>query len=123
MRKRLFWVLCVLTCICCGAALAAVGTTEYSLGSVYARLSLSDSYIVLKQDNLAQHPELLASRNTTEAEVSAWIERIRRIHPHTVMLYPIDRETPARKLVKVGPDVLEPIAEKVRALGITAKIY
>ena len=61
--------------------------------------------------------------NTTEAEVSAWIERIRRIRPHTVMLYPIDRETPARKLVKVGPDVLEPIAEKVRALGITAKIY
>jgi hypothetical protein len=39
------------------------------------------------------------------------------------MLYPIDRETPARKLVKVGPDVLEPIAEKVRALGIAAKIY
>ena len=76
MRKRLFWVLCVLTCICCGAALAAVGTTEYSLGSVYARLSLSDSYIVLKQDNLAQHPELLASRNTTEAEVLAdWAER------------------------------------------------
>ena len=61
--------------------------------------------------------------NTTEAEVSAWIERIRRIRPHTVMLYPIDRETPARKLVKVGPDVLEPIAEKVRALGITAKVY
>lgn len=61
--------------------------------------------------------------NTTEAEVSAWIERIRCIRPHTVMLYPIDRETPARKLVKVGPDVLEPIAEKVRALGITAKIY
>ena len=48
---------------------------------------------------------------------------VRRIRPHTVMLYPIDRETPARKLVKVGPEVLNPIAEKVRALGITAKVY
>ena len=61
--------------------------------------------------------------NTTEEEVDAWLERIKRIHPHTVMLYPIDRETPARKLVKVGPEVLEPIAEKVRALGIVAKVY
>ncbi|MBP5396768.1 MAG: radical SAM protein [Bacteroidales bacterium] len=61
--------------------------------------------------------------NTTEAEVEAWLERIRRIHPHTVMLYPIDRETPARKLVKVGPEVLEPIANSIRALGITAKVY
>lgn len=61
--------------------------------------------------------------NTTEEEVSAWLERVRRIRPHTVMLYPIDRETPARKLVKVGHDVIEPIAERVRALGIQAKVY
>lgn len=61
--------------------------------------------------------------NTTDEEVSAWLERIRRIHPHTVMLYPIDRETPLHQLVKVGPEILEPIAEKVRALGITAKVY
>lgn len=61
--------------------------------------------------------------NTTAQEVQAWIERIRRIHPHTVMLYPIDRETPARKLVKLGPEVLNPIADRVRELGITAKVY
>lgn len=61
--------------------------------------------------------------NTTEFEVSSWLERIKRIHPHTVMLYPIDRETPSRKLTKLGHEVLEPIAEKVRALGIKALVY
>ena len=61
--------------------------------------------------------------NTTEVEVDAWLERIRRIRPHTVMLYPIDRETPAHQLKKVGAEVLEPIAERIRLMGITAKVY
>lgn len=71
MRKRFFWLLCVLLTVCCGASLAAVGTTDYSLGAIYAKVTLSDSYIVLQKDSLAQHPELLASKNTTEAEVLA----------------------------------------------------
>ena len=76
MRKKLCWMLCLLLTVCCGAALAATGTTDYSLGEVYATVTLSDSYIVLRADNLAQHPELLASRNTTEEEVLAdWQER------------------------------------------------
>lgn len=61
--------------------------------------------------------------NTMEAEISAWLERIRRISPHTVMLYPIDRETPARQLVKVGAEVLNPIADRLRIMGITPKVY
>lgn len=62
--------------ICCGTALAATPTTEYSLGTLNAKISLADSYIVLTQDNLSRHPEFLASRNTTEEAVLAdWAER------------------------------------------------
>lgn len=76
MRKRFVWMLCVLLTVCCGAALAADGTTEYSLGEVYARVTLSDNYIVLQKNTLSQHPELLASRNTTEEVILAdWAER------------------------------------------------
>ena len=71
MRKKFCWMLCLLLTVFLGSALAAVGTTEYSLGAVYATVTLSDSYIVLRADNLAQHPELLASRNTTEEEMRA----------------------------------------------------
>ena len=76
VRKRIVWMLCMLLTVCCGSALAAVGTTEYSLGSINATVTLSDSYIVLQKDNIAQHPELLASRNTTEADTLAdWESR------------------------------------------------
>ena len=57
MRKKFCWMLCLLLTVFLGSALAAVGTTEYSLGAVYATVTLSDSYIVLRADNLAQHPE------------------------------------------------------------------
>ena len=76
MRKRFVWMLCLLLTFCICSALAATSTTDYSLGSLNALVTLSDSYIVLQQGNLAQHPELLASRNTTEEEMlSDWKER------------------------------------------------
>jgi wyosine [tRNA(Phe)-imidazoG37] synthetase (radical SAM superfamily) len=61
--------------------------------------------------------------NTTKEEVNAWIERLKYIHPHTVILYPIDRETPVKQLEKIGKEVLNTIAEKVQALGIKTEVY
>lgn len=61
--------------------------------------------------------------NTTEYEVQEWLKRIERIHPHTIMLYPIDRETPEHSLVKVMKNELELIAKKVQQLGIKTLIY
>ena len=39
--------------------------------------------------------------NTTEEEVTAWLERLVRIRPSMVMIYPIDRATPVRTLEKI----------------------
>lgn len=39
--------------------------------------------------------------NTTEAEVSTWLELIREVAPQQVMIYTIDRETPAHGLEKI----------------------
>ena len=61
--------------------------------------------------------------NTTEAELSAWLDCLKSLKPHTAMLYPIDRETPAKNLVKIEKDVLREIAERVENLGIKAKVY
>jgi len=52
--------------------------------------------------------------NTTPEEVDALIEAYRRIRPHSVMLYSIDRTTPCQTLRKVPIDELETIAEKIR---------
>ena len=52
--------------------------------------------------------------NTTPAEIDALIEAYRTIGPRQVMIYSIDRRTPARELVKVPREELEQIAARIR---------
>jgi wyosine [tRNA(Phe)-imidazoG37] synthetase (radical SAM superfamily) len=51
--------------------------------------------------------------NTTEVEVSAWIELMREIKPESVMIYAIDRETAVAGLEKVSVEELKAIANKL----------
>ena len=60
--------------------------------------------------------------NTTEKEVSAWLEIVEDLHPEKVMIYTIDRDTPAQDLHKASLDDLQAIAERVRALGIECSV-
>ncbi len=61
--------------------------------------------------------------NTTDPEVSVWLGHLNRIRPHTVMLYPIERETPFSTLQKISETELSKIAQQVEKLGIEAKVY
>lgn len=56
--------------------------------------------------------------NTTEKEVSAWLEIVNEIKPKEVMIYSIDRETPEKNLEKVFVEELREIGKRVEALGI-----
>lgn len=60
--------------------------------------------------------------NTTEKEISAWLELVRALNPREVMIYTIDRETPAKELVKVPIDDLQKIADRVKELGIQTNV-
>ena len=60
--------------------------------------------------------------NTTEEEVSAWLDALRRIMPKEVMLYSLDRPTPAKNLTKIEYGELDRIAARVRALGIATQV-
>ena len=53
--------------------------------------------------------------NTTPAEVDALIEAYRRIGPREIMIYSIDRRTPAEKLEKVPREQLDEIARRITA--------
>ncbi len=61
--------------------------------------------------------------NTTENEISEWLNHIKEIKPRSVMIYPIARETPAENLEKVSPEKLFEIAQMVEALGIETEVY
>ena len=60
--------------------------------------------------------------NTSPDEIRALIEAYKAIRPREVMLYSIDRTTPAEKLRKVPRERLEEIAEAVRAEGIEVQV-
>lgn len=55
--------------------------------------------------------------NTTEDEISAWLEAVKATNPREVMIYTIDRETPSKKLEKVPLEELNRIGERVKELG------
>ena len=61
--------------------------------------------------------------NTSLFEVDLWLAHLARIKPQSVMIYCIDRYTPARNLEKVSVEEMETIAERVRAIGIKAEVY
>lgn len=60
--------------------------------------------------------------NTTEKEVSGWLNALREIAPKQVMIYTIDRETPEKSLEKVSLDELNSIAERVKKLGFEVSV-
>ena len=60
--------------------------------------------------------------NTGEDFVQPWLKTVSEIHPREVMIYTIDRETPAHGLKKASPEVLDAIGAQVEQLGIPCKV-
>lgn len=60
--------------------------------------------------------------NTTDEEVSAWLELVKEIAPKQVMVYSLDRDTPCQTIYKVEKEELREIAARVEALGIACSV-
>ena len=56
--------------------------------------------------------------NTTDAYVIPWLDVVKQIRPQQVMVYTIDRETPAHGLEKASREQLDTIRDRVIAVGI-----
>ena len=56
--------------------------------------------------------------NTGDEYVTPWLEAVKAIAPQQVMVYTIDRETPAHGLLKATPEQLDAIRDRVIAAGI-----
>jgi wyosine [tRNA(Phe)-imidazoG37] synthetase (radical SAM superfamily) len=61
--------------------------------------------------------------NTTDREVNAWLDLIKKIRPKSVMIYPIDRDAPIKSLEKISKEKLDEIGKKVEEIGIKANVY
>jgi len=56
--------------------------------------------------------------NTGEEYFGPWLETVKEINPQQVMIYTIDRETPAHGLLKATHEQLDAIRDRVIAAGI-----
>ena len=110
-----------------------IQTTFEQINKPFSSISVEDicTYLCEFQGNLTIQTLFLKGvlddgtkiDNTTEEELSAWLDCLKSIKPHTAMLYPIDRKTPAKKLEKIEKAVLEQIAKRVGELGIKPLVY
>ena len=60
--------------------------------------------------------------NTDEQFVGPWLEALQEIQPEGVMIYTIDRETPAPLLTKASPAELDEICRRVVNAGIPCTV-
>ena len=60
--------------------------------------------------------------NTSDIFVLPWLEQVIEIAPRQVMIYTIDRETPAHDLKKATDEELDRIGELVRQAGIPCSV-
>lgn len=67
--------------------------------------------------------EGVAFDNSMEPNLSDWLETLQKIKPKNVMIYSLDRDTPAAQLQACSKAELESIALKVQAQGLNVAIY
>ena len=97
-------------------------SASFTCGSVIDRLAQFGNDAIIQTMLLRGHHDGKTIDNTTPAEIDALLAAYSIIKPRQVMLYSIDRKTPAEHLVKVPREEIESIAERVRALGIETTV-
>ena len=97
-------------------------TGRYSVEKVIEELAAFHGNVIIQTLFLRGEYDGKRFDNTTEEEVSAWLDALRRIMPKEVMLYSLDRPTPAKNLTKIEYGELDRIAARVRALGIATQV-
>jgi wyosine [tRNA(Phe)-imidazoG37] synthetase (radical SAM superfamily) len=95
---------------------------DYTVERVVAAMQRFHHDFILQTMFLRGECEGAAIDNTTPGEVTRWLEVVDLLRPREVMIYTIDRETPARGLQKISLHELEQIAEGVRRLGIPVRV-
>ena len=94
-------------------------TGHYDVDAVIDNLKLFNGHVIL-QTMFMQGilPDGSSADNTTEQYVEPWLRAVDDIHPQSVMVYTIDRDTPVTGLLKANHEQLDTIRDRVIALGV-----
>ncbi len=96
--------------------------SNFSLKKVVENLKSFNGKVIIQTLFLKGNHKNEIIDNTTESELTEWMKLLAEIKPLQVMIYTIERDTPAAGLEKVNLDELEAIAERVRAIGFEVQV-
>lgn len=97
-------------------------SSAFNLNDVVANLKRFEGKVIIQTLFLRGTVRGEAIDNTTETEIAEWLKKLTEIAPEKVMIYTIDRDTPAEGLQKVSVDELNLIAEKARTAGFEVQV-
>jgi wyosine [tRNA(Phe)-imidazoG37] synthetase (radical SAM superfamily) len=96
--------------------------SSFSLQKVIEQLTAFNGRVIIQTMFVRGNFKGVTVDNTTEPEITGWIETIRKINPSQVMIYTIDRDTPIDTLQKVPLAELNEIAGKLKTAGFKVQV-
>lgn len=97
-------------------------STHYHVHDIIEAMKRFNGHCIVQTMFLTGENEKKDISNISDKYVIPWIETLKEINPSEVMVYTIDRETPAHGLRKATPAQLDDIALKVEAVGIKCQV-
>ena len=91
---------------------------QYDVNAIIERMKAFNGHIIIQTMFMRGECKGESVDNTSEAFVAPWLKAVEAIKPQQVMVYTIDRETPAQGLLKATHEQLDGIRDRVIALGI-----
>ena len=90
----------------------------YDVKAIIERLKAFHGHVIIQTMFMRGECKGESVDNTGEEYVAPWLEAVEQIAPQMVMIYTIDRETPAQGLQKATHEQLDTIRDRVIAAGI-----
>lgn len=104
-------------------ALDRPGNPAFNVDNVIEHIGTFGSDAIVQTMFTRGSHEGIEVDNTTDTEIEALIDAYRRIAPGSIMIYSIDRQTPAHNLHRIERNELEAIAARIHsATGIPVSV-
>lgn len=91
---------------------------SYNVEDIIESLSAFKGHIIIQTMFMKGQADGVDISNVKEEYIEPWLKAVERIKPMEVMVYTIDRETPAKGLLKATHEELDGIRDRVTAMGI-----
>ena len=92
--------------------------SAYDVRQIIERMKAFNGHVIIQTMFMRGSCNGESVDNTSEEFVAPWLDAVKEIRPQQVMVYTIDRETPAQGLEKASREQLDAIRDRVIALGI-----